>query len=201
MLFAACSMLTMICSFCTASVFNITCINIDRYIAITDPLHYVTRMTPKVAGTMISCTWVISVLLACIPMLIDWFVETSYLYVINDACYFDLSSITGLIVPVFSIYIPSALMLVAYGMIFKVALKQATQIQALAHVAQNLNNGDNGATKKSRKAAKTLGLITGVFLLCWLPLSISFLTAFVFSSNCCTYSYGCMEIVPMDGIF
>ena len=138
--------------FCTASVFNITCISIDRYIAITDPLHYVTRMTPKVAGTMISCTWVISVLLACIPMLIDWFVETSYLYVINDACYFDLSSVTGLIVPLFSIYIPSALMLVAYGMIFKVALKQATQIQALAHMAQNLNNV--GTMEQQRNHAK-----------------------------------------------
>ena len=111
-------------------------------------------------------------------MLINWFLETSYMYVINDACYFDLSSITGLIVIVSSIYIPSALMLVAYGMIFKVAQKQAThQIQALANVAQNLNNMDTGTTRKSCKAAKTLGLITGVFLLCWLPLSILMFTA------------------------
>ena len=116
-------------------------------------------------------------------MLIDWFVETSYMYVRNDACYFDLSSITGLIVPVFSIYIPSALMLIASGMIFKVARKQATQIQAFVHVAQNLNNMDNGVRQKSRKAAKTLGLITGVFLLCWLPLYILMFIAHVFSET------------------
>ena len=43
----------------TISILNITCISIDRYIAITDPLHYTTRMTSKVAGSLICCIWII----------------------------------------------------------------------------------------------------------------------------------------------
>ena len=41
---------------CTASIFIITCISIDRYISITDPLRFTTRITPKVTGSLICCT-------------------------------------------------------------------------------------------------------------------------------------------------
>ena len=187
--------------FCAASIFNITCISIDRYTAITDPLHYATRMTPKVAGTMISCTWIISVLLAYIPLLINWFSTIPFMHVINDACYFDLVHIAVPVVLMFSICMPCLMMLVAYGMIFKVARKQARQIQALAQVAQNLNNVEKGTAQKSCKAAKTLGLITGVFLLCWLPFSILMLTAFVFPETAALIPTIVWELISWMGYF
>ena len=65
---------------CTASIFSITCISIDRYIAITDPLRYTTRITPKVAGSLICCTWVISAFIAYVPVLINGILETQYIY-------------------------------------------------------------------------------------------------------------------------
>ena len=53
---------------CTASVLNITCISIDRYIAITDPLRYTHTDYTKSGWSLICCTWVISAFMAYVPV-------------------------------------------------------------------------------------------------------------------------------------
>ena len=106
---------------CTASIFSITCISIDRYIAITDPLRYATRITPKVAGNLICCTWVISVFIAYVPVIINGILERRYIYSASDSCSINLLNPTLLAIGIVSFFIPCVLMLTAYGMIFKVA--------------------------------------------------------------------------------
>uniref|UniRef100_A0A7N6FEA9 G-protein coupled receptors family 1 profile domain-containing protein n=1 Tax=Anabas testudineus TaxID=64144 RepID=A0A7N6FEA9_ANATE len=86
---------------------------------------------------------------------------------------------------VMSFFIPMIFMLFAYGKIFIVAQKQARWIHAIAHHTEQLQmtqsplrmnssrqvqaQMDRFSLKKESKAAKTLGLIMGVFLFCWLP--------------------------------
>ena len=157
---------------CTASILNITCISIDRYIAITDPLRYTTRITPKVAGSLICCIWVISAFIAYVPVIINGILERRYIYPVNNTCTIDYSNPTLLVTSTVSFFMPCLLMLSAYGMIFKVARKQEAQVHEMAQVANTIHGqttSSRASVRKSNKAAKTLGLITGIFLICYMP--------------------------------
>ncbi len=48
-------------SVCCVSVFHILAINVDRYLAITRPLHYPTLATPKRVACIIPCLWILGV--------------------------------------------------------------------------------------------------------------------------------------------
>ena len=64
---------------------NIIMISIDRYIAITDPLRYATRMTTKAAGSLICCVWIISVLIAYLPIIVNEILTTPYIYIAKQS--------------------------------------------------------------------------------------------------------------------
>ncbi len=60
--------------FSTASLLHLCCISIDRYIAIMDPFHYVTRVTVTRVSQMLAVTWSVSALVSHIPIHMGWWV-------------------------------------------------------------------------------------------------------------------------------
>uniref|UniRef100_T1IQS4 G-protein coupled receptors family 1 profile domain-containing protein n=1 Tax=Strigamia maritima TaxID=126957 RepID=T1IQS4_STRMM len=50
---------------CTASILNLCCISVDRYLAITRPLAYSARRSKRLALAMIAVVWIISVAITC----------------------------------------------------------------------------------------------------------------------------------------
>lgn len=54
---------------CTASILNLLCISLDRYLAISRPLHYHRFSTPKFIFIMIAAAWVLSILISVAPVL------------------------------------------------------------------------------------------------------------------------------------
>ena len=52
---------------CTSSILNLTCISVDRYMAITKPLTYTAYRSKFLARMMILLVWVVSAVITCPP--------------------------------------------------------------------------------------------------------------------------------------
>lgn len=53
---------------CTSSILNLTCISVDRYMAITRPLTYTAYRSKFLARIMIFLVWIFSVVITCPPI-------------------------------------------------------------------------------------------------------------------------------------
>ncbi|KAM9339481.1 trace amine-associated receptor 1-like [Symphorus nematophorus] len=141
-------------SLCTSSILNLCCISVDRYYAVCQPLTYRTRINNHIVGIMVLVSWGLSVLIGICFIIVQQKQNQCI-----ATCLIDIMiNILGLM---FSFYLPVVIMLCIYLKIFLVAQRQACSIQG----------AKSGATvsKMERKATKTLAIVMGVFLMCWLP--------------------------------
>lgn len=53
---------------CTSSILNLTCISLDRYMAITRPLTYTAYRSKFLARVMILLVWIVSAVITCPPI-------------------------------------------------------------------------------------------------------------------------------------
>ncbi|KAM8793349.1 5-hydroxytryptamine receptor 1A-like [Eudromia elegans] len=232
---------------CTSSILHLCAIALDRYWAITDPIDYVNKRTPRRAALLISLTWLIGFLISIPPML-GW--RTPEDRSDPDACTISKEHGYTIYSTFGAFYIPLLLMLVLYGRIFRAArfrirktVKKAEQKRAapasLPLSPHGRGNGRaarrtaeaggaacaNGAARggpaaprgkehlplpsapapapprdgraergaeakrrtalaRERKTVKTLGIIMGTFMLCWLPFFIVALVLPFCDSKC-----------------
>ncbi|CAO2592701.1 5-hydroxytryptamine receptor 1A [Lemmus lemmus] len=103
---------------CTSSILHLCAIALDRYWAITDPIDYVNKRTPRRAAALISLTWLIGFLISIPPML-GW--RTPEDRSDPDACTISKDHGYTIYSTFGAFYIPLLLMLVLYGRIFRAA--------------------------------------------------------------------------------
>nr|XP_020639406.1 5-hydroxytryptamine receptor 1A [Pogona vitticeps] len=103
---------------CTSSILHLCAIALDRYWAITDPIDYVNKRTPRRAAVLISLTWLIGFLISIPPML-GW--RTPEDRSDPNACTISKDPGYTIYSTFGAFYIPLLLMLVLYGRIFKAA--------------------------------------------------------------------------------
>lgn len=172
----------------TASILNLCIISVDRYWAISSPFRYERKMTQRVAFVMISITWTLSVLISFIPVQLNWHkaseAETgnsSAHQHVDENCDSSLSREYAISSSLISFYIPVAIMIVTYTRIYRIAQIQIRRITSLERAAEHAqscrtnriecqhHNTLKTSIKRETKVLKTLSVIMGVFVCCWLP--------------------------------
>uniref|UniRef100_A0A8D3CAH0 G-protein coupled receptors family 1 profile domain-containing protein n=1 Tax=Scophthalmus maximus TaxID=52904 RepID=A0A8D3CAH0_SCOMX len=161
---------------CTASIFHLSCIAFDRYYAVCNPLIYSLKMSHSRVALLIVVCWAVPMLISFGPIMLDLHIAGVNILLPKDVCVFLVNRIYAVMASLVAFYLPMAIMLVAYWKIFKAAKRQARQISAMeSQMAAGVGKDSSkkqrhrNSMKRERKAAKTLGIIMGVFLIFWMP--------------------------------
>uniref|UniRef100_A0A3Q1G6N6 D(1B) dopamine receptor n=1 Tax=Acanthochromis polyacanthus TaxID=80966 RepID=A0A3Q1G6N6_9TELE len=155
----------------TASILNLCVISVDRYWAISSPFRYERSMNKKVASVMIGVTWTVSLVISFVPVQLNWHRGGS----VDGSCDSSLSRTYAISSSLISFYIPVAIMIVTYTRIYRIAQMQIRMISSLeraAEHAQSCRSDLRVSIRKETKVLKTLSIIMGVFVCCWLPFFI-----------------------------
>ncbi|KAL6098239.1 adra1b [Pungitius sinensis] len=179
---------------CTASIMSLCVISIDRYIGVRYPLQYPSIVTEKRALLAMLAVWILSIVISIGPLL-GWKQPPSQddsVCLITEEPFYALFSSLG------SFYIPLAVILAMYCRVYVVAKRTTRNLEAgvMKERMQDSNEltmrihrrnqpapetGPAPSAARSaltlkllkfsreKKAAKTLGVVVGMFILCWLP--------------------------------
>ncbi|XP_072369067.1 trace amine-associated receptor 1-like [Scyliorhinus torazame] len=160
---------------CTSSILHLSCIAFDRFYAVCYPLKYRFRMSQRRVTVLLLICWILPVSVSIVPLLLDVNLRGLDLQLEPHGCMFIVNIPYAVSASLVSFFVPMLVMLMAYGKIFQVARMQAKQTCSIGNGFQgnSARTRQSGSMKKERKAAKTLGIIIGCFLLCWLPFFIT----------------------------
>ncbi|XP_055765530.1 alpha-1D adrenergic receptor-like [Salvelinus fontinalis] len=178
---------------CTASILSLCIISIDRYIGVKHCLKYPTIMTEKKAAVILVVVWVSSMVISIGPLL-GWKepppTDESVCSITEEPGYALFSSL-------FSFYLPLMVILVMYFRVYVVARRTTKSLEAgvkrernksievvlrihcrsmLEDTSKSKNHPFRSSLSvrlmkfsREKKAAKTLAIVVGMFILCWLP--------------------------------
>ncbi|XP_034550247.1 trace amine-associated receptor 13c-like [Notolabrus celidotus] len=152
----------------SASVGTMVIISIDRYIAICHPLHYQSKVTRRRVQVCVLLCWSCSAVFQSL-VLKDILEKPGRYHSCFGECIFFINYIAGIADLIFTFIVPITVIVVLYMRVFVVAVSQARAIRS--HVgAVALQQASRGTVKKSElKAARTLGIVVIVFLICLCP--------------------------------
>ncbi|KAK2814543.1 hypothetical protein Q5P01_000269 [Channa striata] len=148
-----------------ASIVNMVLISVDRYVAICDPLRYSTKITQRRVRIYVLLSWISSVFYSFLILYDNLKQPGRY-----NSCYGEcVINIIGAVDIVISFIIPVSTIVVLYLRVFVVAVSQARAMRS--HItAVKLQSSVTVTVKKSElKAARTLGVVVAVFLMCYCP--------------------------------
>ncbi|XP_061099523.1 trace amine-associated receptor 13c-like [Conger conger] len=161
----------------TASIFHLISIAIDRYEAVCNPLRYSTRITIPIAFFMVALSWVFAGAYsygllfskANVKGLEDY-IESIHCF---GSCYpfvLSFNALWGVLDTMIAFFVPCFIMMGLYAKIFFVAREHARRIGDMnRNMPANEENKNKLSQRSEQKASKTLAIVMGVFILCWLP--------------------------------
>ncbi|KAH0515066.1 Trace amine-associated receptor 2 [Microtus ochrogaster] len=148
------------------SIFHLCSVAVDRFYAICHPLHYCSKMTIPVVKRLLLVCWSLPGAFAFGVVFSEAYADGiegyDILVACSSSCPVMFNKLWGTTLFVAGFFTPSSMMVGLYGKIFAVSKKHARAID-------NLPENQNSQMRKDKKAAKTLGIVMGVFLLCWFP--------------------------------
>ncbi|KAM9775516.1 5-hydroxytryptamine (serotonin) receptor 5A, b isoform 1-T1 [Syngnathus typhle] len=175
---------------CTASIWNVTAIALDRYWSITRHLEYTLKTRKKISNVMIALTWLLSSIISLSP-LFGWgetYAEGMKCQVSQEPSYTIFSTFGAF-------YLPLCVVLFVYWKIYKAAKfrigsRKSNAVTPMAEAKEESGrprmvftarhatvafrtDGDTWREQKEKKAALMVGILIGVFVLCWIPFFIT----------------------------
>ncbi|XP_062307461.1 adrenoceptor alpha 1Aa [Osmerus eperlanus] len=177
---------------CTASIMSLCVISVDRYIGVSYPLRYPAIVTERRALIALVGLWALSVTISIGP-LFGWkeaAPEDETICKITEEPAYAIFSAVG------SFYLPLAIILAMYCRVYVVARRESRDLREGRKtdksdsecVTLRIHRGNASASEeeaalrrrkhfalrllkfsREKKAAKTLGIVVGCFVLCWLP--------------------------------
>ena len=179
----------------TASVYTLMFISFDRYLKISKPLQYRSRMTTSKSLKIIFIIWFISTAFATYAATPD---SGSYGFLANGGflCpdyYSGTESkfkryLTFLYVSV--IFLPAIVIMIMYARIFVIAHKRLKMLRNGEVSETGTGQIKKSVLRQDLKIVRMLLIVVGVFFFCWLPLSITFLSVIYRSNTFKSWSYG-----------
>ncbi|KAK2814480.1 hypothetical protein Q5P01_000393 [Channa striata] len=148
-----------------ASVINMVLISVDRYVAICDPLRYSTKITQRRVKIYVLLSWSYSVFYSFMFLYDNLKQPGRY-----NSCFGEcVINIIGAVDVVLGFVIPISTIVILYLRVFVVAVSQARAMRS--HItAVKLQSSVTVTVKKSElKAARTLGVVVSVFIVCYCP--------------------------------
>ncbi|XP_053497510.1 trace amine-associated receptor 13c-like [Ictalurus furcatus] len=151
-----------------SSIYNIALIAVDRYLALSNPFLYMNRVSVRITGIVIVCVW--CVMLAYISALLYYYGNFTNTVICPGECFIFLNDVWSVIDLIFSFIFPLSVIIILYTRVFVIAKKHATAIRELNnHTRPKTQKITSHSMKSERKAAKVLGILVSVFLMCLLP--------------------------------
>uniref|UniRef100_A0A670ZGD8 5-hydroxytryptamine receptor 5A n=1 Tax=Pseudonaja textilis TaxID=8673 RepID=A0A670ZGD8_PSETE len=198
---------------CTASIWNVTAIALDRYWSITRHLEYTLKTRRRISNLMIVVTWLLSAIISLAPPLFGWgdtYSEGSAECQVSREPSYTVFSTCG------AFYVPLCVVLFVYWKIYKAARfrigsRKSNSISPITPGVLEVSDsqhpqmlftarhatvtfqtdGDTWREQKERKAALMVGILIGVFVLCWIPF---FITELISSLCSCDIPPACKSV-------
>lgn len=163
------------------SIFTLGMISYDRYNAVTRPFQYHEVMTPAKTYKCLVAVWIITLIFS-LPSFVGWKAEN--LLTSGDPSLIAYCVYTKTFNKEYQLILYSGaaltivLNIILYSQLLKVAKRHAGQIEGIKSEVENsvcesvAAHGRRRITQRKEnnlKAAKTLGIILGAMIVCWVP--------------------------------
>ncbi|XP_027016427.2 trace amine-associated receptor 13c-like [Tachysurus fulvidraco] len=154
------------------SIYNIVLIAVDRYLALSNPFLYMNRVSVRITAVVIIFNWCV---MGVYVLLLMYFNENFSISVMCPGeCLIIVNDVWTVIDLIYSFIFPLSVIIILYTRVFVIAKKHATAIRELNnHTRPKTQKITSHSMKSERKAAKVLGILVSVFLVCLLPYFIS----------------------------
>ncbi|XP_028330342.1 trace amine-associated receptor 13c-like [Gouania willdenowi] len=157
----------------SGSVGTVVLISVDRYVAVCDPMHYQTKVTKNRAKMSIVLCWAGSTLFQCLKL--NYNIEnTGQFDFCAGECVINIYPVAKILNLLLKFIFPVSIIVVLYVRVFMVAVSQARAMRS--HVTAVTLQSSQKVNRSELKAARALGVVVVVFLMCLTPFYLLSLT-------------------------
>lgn len=148
---------------CTASIWSLCVISLDRYIGVTRPLAYSSIMTERRMGVLIAAVWALSIVISIGPAF-GWKTPPDpdpTVCTVNQELGYVLFSVSG------SFYLPTLVILGVYWRIYRAAVQQSRFLESgvkttKTAVTLRVHRGGDKLTLRAHRGGMGVGMAAGL---------------------------------------